>query len=58
LEPLEPGDGAVLANPTPPADVMTTDALSLEGFDFANTSGWMLDDFWFLNDLPPLEFAA
>ncbi|KAF2004480.1 hypothetical protein P154DRAFT_617026 [Amniculicola lignicola CBS 123094] len=58
LEPLQHGDGAVLANPTPPADAMTTETLSLEGFDFANTSGWMLDDFWFFNDLPPLEFAA
>ena len=29
-------------------------ALSLDGLDFAESSEWVLDDFWFFGDLPTL----
>jgi hypothetical protein len=41
------------------ADYLTTDSfvaagLQLDAFDFADTTDWMMGDFWFLND-PPLD---
>ncbi|KAF2738580.1 hypothetical protein EJ04DRAFT_560586 [Polyplosphaeria fusca] len=32
--------------------------MRMEGFDLGHGSEWMLDDFWFLNDFPPLDFAT
>jgi hypothetical protein len=44
--------------PSASGDGFTNTGLRLDGFDFANTSEWVLDDFWFFNDLaPPIEFG-
>jgi hypothetical protein len=35
----------------------SAEELRLDGFDLGTTSDWMLDDFYFFNDFPPLEFS-
>lgn len=37
-------------------DAFTNSGLRLDEFDLGGTSEWMLDDLWFFNDVPPLEF--
>ncbi|KAF2107497.1 hypothetical protein BDV96DRAFT_606350 [Lophiotrema nucula] len=38
-------------------DTFADGGMRLDGFDLGNTSEWMLDDFWFLNDFQPLPFG-
>lgn len=40
-----------------PSNAFPNPGLRLDSFDFGNTSEWMLDDFWFFNDFPPLDFS-
>ena len=38
------------------AEGFTNAGLRLDAFDLGSTSEWMMDDFWFFNDVPPLGF--
>jgi hypothetical protein len=35
---------------SPPTDSFADAGLRIDAFDFGETSEWMLDDFWFLNE--------
>lgn len=40
----------------PSAEAFAHAGLRLDAFDIGDTSEWMLDDFWFFNDVPALDF--
>lgn len=41
----------------PAVESFTNAGLRLDAFDLGDTSEWM-DDFWYLQEIPPLDFTA